>query len=120
MKLQTLIFLFKFVAVQFLTDDNLSEVGITNADDRQKVLQAINMYSKQKSETIEVPSISTCEATAPPVDNTTYATSECVICMDQVVWIPINIALKDKFIYVKKFFFSVKLFMCLVVTSAVA
>lgn len=77
--------------MQFLTDEDLINAGITSADDRRRVLEAICSYSKLSTpnEKQEGPSSSTavCEdaSAPPPTEDTTYMSSECVICMDKYV-----------------------------------
>lgn len=71
-----------------VTEDDLRSAGVNSSDDRKRILDAFRIYKKTCE---EYPS----NANAPPVDeaasaplpdpNSTYSTSECVICMDQYV-----------------------------------
>jgi E3 ubiquitin-protein ligase LRSAM1 len=81
--------------VENITESDLSEAGITNRLDRMHILDAFQMYKKEKAckspVTPTAPALPIEEASAPPLDQVTTMASECAICLDracEVIFVP--------------------------------
>jgi E3 ubiquitin-protein ligase LRSAM1 len=81
--------------VENITESDLSEAGITNRLDRMHILDAFQMYKKEKASKSPVTPTATAltieEASAPPLDQVTTMASECAICLDracEVIFVP--------------------------------
>ncbi|XP_018574898.1 E3 ubiquitin-protein ligase LRSAM1-like isoform X2 [Anoplophora glabripennis] len=94
-------FLAKLTQYQYdnvkITDSDLLEAGVTNRIDRMNILDAFQMYEKEKllfcdNYTPSAPTAYEEEASAPLPDNfRTISTSECVVCFDiecTIIFVP--------------------------------
>ncbi|CAH1994127.1 unnamed protein product [Acanthoscelides obtectus] len=79
-----------------VTDHDLFEAGLNSGNDRRRILDAFQMYKKEKhlSDNSNIPSAPPLldEASAPPAEEISAITTvECVICLDmecQIIFLP--------------------------------
>ncbi|XP_044272440.1 E3 ubiquitin-protein ligase LRSAM1-like [Tribolium madens] len=80
--------------VEKITESELKEAGIVNKSDRIHILDAFQMYRKERIPTVVTPTAPVMpieEASAPPLETIANLGPECVICMDstcEVIFVP--------------------------------
>lgn len=98
-----------------MTDEDLRTAGITNSNERKVILETFYMCRKQREQAAKetvAPSapVDEYEPTAPAEEVSGYASSDCVICLDILVYMFLINSFSTKMLYT--YFFNKFLNFC--------
>ena len=89
-----------------VTDEDLRTAGITNSKERKIILETFYMCRKQREQAVKetvAPSapVDEYEPTAPAEELSGYASNDCVVCLDIVVYMFLinRFVIKNRYIF---------------------